>query len=526
MKDSSLLSICGFLGLSYVVWIIFRVFGRFVQWYITPLNQIPGPKSNSYFWLGSFREVRHEPFMQPHKRWWMEAGVDVPLVHYTGVLGKSSLLVLDKSIVRAILTAPAGKTNTRFNKPLFVFLTNTIGNGLVTLEGEDWQRHRRILQPAFKTGFLRERLNTVVPSSISRFLKSWQMAAESSREIDASSHISALTLDIVGEVAFSHNFKGLKSVEEWATKTSFENESLASLDDAFMSSLNRALKLNLMTIVCTTLKWIYVDRFLNSSRRHARHAINRATDQIIANAELEGTNNPKSLLHLMLVATDPEQQRGPQERNALSKMEIRDEIKTFVMAGHETTSSWIYLALYAMAIHPDVQDRLYEEICEHSSADSDIFLEQVEKMEYLNAFMQEVLRMYPPVGMMIRENATTENFAGYQVPPKTRIVIPPFILHRHPLYWDDPDVFRPERWINVSEEERNRRRFAYLPFSAGGRNCIGQNFATFEALMIVAPLVRAFCIQVAPSQRNIEFTFTSFVTMKTKPNLKIVVKKR
>jgi cytochrome P450 len=244
MKDPSLLSICGFLGLSYVVWIILKVFGRFVQWYTSPLNQIPGPKSNKSFWLGSFRDVSHEPFMQPHKRWWMEAGVDVPLVHYTGVLGKSSLLVLDKSIVRTMLTAPAGKVNTRFKKPLFVFLSNTIGNGLVTLEGEDWQRHRRILQPAFKTGFLRERLNTVVPSSISRFLKSWQVAAESGREIDASSHISALTLDIVGEVAFSHNFKGLNAVEEWATKTSSENESLVSLDDAFMSSLSRVLKLN------------------------------------------------------------------------------------------------------------------------------------------------------------------------------------------------------------------------------------------------------------------------------------------
>jgi len=119
---------------------------------------------------------------------------------------------------------------------------------------------------------------------------------------------------------------------------------------------------------------------------------------------------------------------------------------------------------------------------------------------------------------MIRENAATENFAGYQVPPKTRIIIPPFLLHRHPLYWDDPHEFRPERWIDASEEDRNRRRFSCVPFSAGLRNCIGQNVATFEALLNVAPLVRAFRIQVAPSQRNIEFSFT-FITMKSKRNL-------
>mmetsp|Transcript_25779 Transcript_25779/g.46680 ORF Transcript_25779/g.46680 Transcript_25779/m.46680 type:complete len:112 (-) Transcript_25779:188-523(-) len=89
-----------------------------------------------------------------------------------------------------------------------------------------------------------------------------------------------------------------------------------------------------------------------------------------------------------------------------------------------------------------------------------------------------------------------------------------------------PHEFRPERWIDASEEDRNRRRFAFVPFSAGLRNCIGQNVATFEALLNVAPLVRAFRIQVAPSQRNVEFTFTSFITMKTKPNLKILVKKR
>lgn len=465
--------------------------------------------------------------MQPHKRWWKAAGYDVKMIHSTSLLGRSSVVILDKEIVKNILTAPAGKGTPRFHRQSD-FLRNTLGDGLVTLEGDDWTRHRRILQPAFHANFVKESLNAAVPPKVSKLIRCWSLASESGREIDAASHLSALTLDIIGEVAFSHEFHGLRVVEEWS-KANDGDIRLAKLDDPFISSLLSSLKPNRMTMILLLLGMAKLDVLINYKHRRMCKMLNQAVDQVIANARQTSNTNTKSLLQLMLVAQDPEDSttRTKNKGRGLNEIELRDETKTFLLAGHETTSTWVYWAIYALAKHPDVQERLYEDIIKHApSPVAEIELNHVEKMEYLKMFLQEVLRLYPPVGMIVRLNTYPETFAGYEIPAETRLVIPPHLLHRHPHYWDDPETFRPERWLNVTNEERERRRFAFLPFSAGSRNCIGQRFATIEAQLIVAPLIRAFRVQVAPSQRDTDFTFTSFITMKTRPDLNIVVQKR
>ena len=154
----------------------------------------------------------------------------------------------------------------------------------------------------------------------------------------------------------------------------------------------------------------------------------------------------------------------------------------------------------------------------------------LDELEYFGAVLSEVLRLYPPAGMITRFNRKTETFCGYEVPPNTRMVVSPHMVHRHPKYWDEPETFRPERWIHKTEAERQafqeRTRYAYIPFSAGGRNCIGQKFAQMEAKLILAPLIREFEFFIAPSQRATKHTFTSFVTTKLKPELKISLKMR
>ena len=143
-------------------------------------------------------------------------------------------------------------------------------------------------------------------------------------------------------------------------------------------------------------------------------------------------------------------------------------------------------------------------------------------MEYFDSFLKEVLRLYPPVGLQMRRTAFDENWKGFVIPAKTRFMIPVHLLHRHPKYWKDPEVFRPERWSSGDEPTH---KFAYIPFSAGGRYCIGQRFAQMEAKLIMAN-IRAFQIQLAPDQRDTEFTFTVTITTKSKPNVKIVAKPR
>ena len=494
--------------------LLLKFVSRFSSWIQTPLNIMPGPRSNSFLW-GSFPSIRKEAFMEPHKRWWKDAGVDAKLLHYTTFFGRSSVVVLDKDIVREILTAPAGCKNPRFEKRLDI-VQQVLGLGLVTLEGEDWMRHRRIIQPSFSSSFLKKTLNDAVPSKASLLVEYWRKSM--GREIDVASHMSAITLDIIGDVAFSHAFHGMEEIAKWSQDES--SDKLAELQDPFMSTMVDAIKPNLITFVLSGLGLSFLNNTLNPRARKATRLVDAAVSQVVENAKTHGPENTKSLLQLLLNAEDPETTKT----RKLSHKELIDETKTFLLAGHETTATWCYWALYALSKHPDIQDKVFSDIEKFCTKGSDtITLEMVDEMEYFHAFLMEVLRLCPPAGMIVRTNVRPEVMGGYSIPEGTRFVIPIHLLHRHPHYWDEPEIFKPERWETMDEE---RVRFVFLPFSVGGRNCIGQRFATIEAKLILAPLLRNFRFQVAPSQRDTDFTFTNLITMKSKPALKIVAQNR
>jgi cytochrome P450 len=496
--------------------LLLKFVDKFSTWLFSPLNRIPGPNSKSFL-FGVFPSIRRDPYMTPHKKWWKEAGVDAKLLHYTTMFGRQSIVVLDKEIVKDILTAPAGKKNTRFNKN-HDFLKYILGDGLVTLEGPDWDRHRRIIQPSFSSSFLKDTLNKSVPDKAKQLVAYWKAAQ--GREIDAASHMSAITLDIIGDVAFGHQFHGMAEIERWVKNEG--SEKVPELQDLFISSILNALKPNMLTFFFSTFGMARFDNKLNPKSVKCSKLVNKAVHDVVLNAKKSPEKN-KSLLQLLLSAKDT----NPNNKSArtLTDKELQDETKTFLVAGHETTSTWCYWALYALAKHPDVQEKVCADIKKHSKGADTITWEMVDDMEYLHAFLQEVLRLFPPVGLIVRTNNRNEDLGGYHIPFGTRIILPIHLLHRHPLYWDDPEKFSPERWMDGKMDE-DRIRFAFLPFSAGGRNCIGQRFATIETKLILAPLIQSFIFQVAPSQRDTEFTFTSFVTMKSRPGLKIVAQSR
>jgi cytochrome P450 len=201
---------------------------------MTPLWKI-GPKRGYFLW-GEFLTTRKEPFAQPSTRWWKQAGYDVPMLHYTHVMGASYLLILDKHIAKEILTAPAGKNDYRFGRD-GRFLANKIGEGWVSLQGAQWMRHRQIIQPAFQTNAMKEALTASVPPLVSRFVEYWSMAIDNKegapREINLASHLSALTLDVIGQVAFSHEFQAIGGVKQWANN---QNIGDGKLDESMIHS--------------------------------------------------------------------------------------------------------------------------------------------------------------------------------------------------------------------------------------------------------------------------------------------------
>ncbi len=170
-----------------------------------------------------------------------------------------------------------------------------------------------------------------------------------------------------------------------------------------------------------------------------------------------------------------------------------------------------------MTKYPHIQDRVVDDIKKNAPRAGTITLDHLDKMEYLDAFLNEVLRFYPPVGLITRTNTKDINLLGAFIPKNTRIFIPIYLIHRHPKYWTDPLEFKPERWLKSNGDDEKFHRFAYLPFSAGGRNCIGQKFAIYEAKLILAPIIREFKIEASPLMDGADIKLKSFLTTKSDP---------
>lgn len=560
----SALLLIGLACLGGVVATAWFILLRFMKWYFSPLHQLPGPKNLS-FWTGCFPELIREEFGKPQMKWWKEAGYDVKMLHSTQIMGRSSLLILDKEIVKTILSASSGKSQPRFPKHGLDILRVPFGDGMVTLAGDDWMRHRRILQPAFNTQFVRNALSMSVPPKVHRMIEYWKTAcADASsnkmvREIDITSHLSAVMLDILGDVAFGHDFHGMDAVASWANSAAAHDNNnthgggdsaqVPMLTDKFIQAMMQLLAPNLCTILLCQLGLSDLDLYINPRVIRNRKLLDNAADEIIAKARqrirqqqecnsscsADGKEYKKTVLDIMLTEAQDSEATTKSAQTTMNDVEIQNEVKTLLIAGHETTATWCKWIFFCISMYPDIQEKVYQDICKHAPRDHDgdeqglpttIGLCDIEKMDYFNAFLQEVIRLYPPPAYIARLNNFEEVLGDVCVPAKTPLDICPFILHRHPKYWNEPLSFKPERWLNVSEAEVERRRFAFVPFSAGGRGCIGQRFATAEAQLVIVHLLHAFRIQVAPSQRETDFELDDHVTVTPKPPLRIVVQER
>jgi cytochrome P450 family 4 len=518
---------------------------RIYKWYTSPLRSIPGPPLASFL-FGYMLVILREPFLDPHKRWWSEYrkkhdGTSPPFIAYNNFFGSYSLCVFDPDIVKLVLMDPASRDPVRFAKN-YNFLKSTIGLGLVTLEGSAWSRHRRLIQPSFQNmTFLKGAIAKHANECTDRLIAAWNKRNSRDnnveRTIDVASHMSAVTLDIIGEVAFSHDFGATNGLKAWAESDNVNVDEAITNMDPLIQSMHASMKLTFMNLLLSILNLSWLEHYINPKEARTRKLLNDAVDAVVSKARQEtimtnvdadsNTKTPapivyhtKSLLQLLFDATTDE------NTTKLSNIELRDEVKTFIIAGHETTSTWCYWALYALAKYPDVQQKVYNNIVQHSSTETThISIDEIDNMDYLGVFMTEVLRLYSPVGLVFRFTTREEVWHGYKIPCNTRVILPIHLLNRHPDHFTKPEEFIPERWFD-KEECTNRHKFCFIPFSAGGRNCVGQRFAEMEAKLIIAKICRAFTVRLAPSMEGKEISFNNFISMKSKPRIQIEVQQR
>src|SRR6202008_801369 len=181
----------------------------------------------------------------------------------------------------------------------------------------------------------------------------------------------------------------------------------------------------------------------------------------------------------------------------MGERELIDEIMTLVVAGHETTASGLNWTWYLISQHPEVESRLHAEI-DASSVIEAPSLEQMETLPYTRQVIDEALRLYPPGWLLSRRTIEPDVLGGYEIPANTDVLLPLYLLHRHPRYWKDPDIFWPERF--APEHEADRPRFAYMPFAAGPRHCIGETFALYEMLMHLYKVARRYRLRYVPDK--------------------------
>lgn len=367
-----------------------------------------------------------------------------------------------------------------------------LGDSVFLTNGAQWKAQRRIIDPAFEGGRLRDTFPGIVAAGQAGCARLNAMADGSAQMIDAAaSHIAA---DVIFRTLFS---------------IPIEDATAQEVYHRFQSYQQAQPILNLAAFLPGP-RWM--PRFFRRGVRGQARAIRRLIadltqarlDQITA-----GTA-PDDLATKIMITPDP------QTGQIFSKQDMVDQVAIFFLAGHETSASALAWALYLLATHPDWQDKVAAEAAAFTGNFSDL-----SKLPVTRDVFRETLRLYPPVPMMVREARTATRFRDRDVPKGAQIVLSPWHLHRHDRIWNNPDGFDPARWQDAAT--KTAQRDGYLPFSAGPRVCTGAGFAMIEGVVLLTQMVGQFCFTPVPDQRPVP---AAHLTVRARDGIRLAIRPR
>ncbi|WP_425429544.1 cytochrome P450 [Celeribacter neptunius] len=352
---------------------------------------------------------------------------------------------------------------------LFEGLVPLLGHSIFITNGAEWQRQRRIIDPAFESGRLREVFPAMWDAAVAGGDRLAEMA--DGRVIDVEPQMSHIALDVIFRTLFS------LPVEDSTAQAVF---AAFKAHQASRPMINSASFLPLP-------RW--VPRLRSRKTRESAWQIRDLIRQLVdARAEQIATGTAPDDLATRIMTT-----RDPESGFCFTREEMVDQVGIFLLAGHETSAAALAWALYLLALSPKWQDRLAGE-AQRAIDPEKIYFSTVSKLKTARAVFRETMRLYPPVPMYLREAACPTRFRSRSVPKGAQVVISPWHLHRHELFWQDPDGFDPGRWETPAG--RDSARIAYLPFSKGARVCPGSAFAMTEGPLILAMLMRRYRVSL------------------------------
>ncbi len=446
-----------------------------------PLERAPGP-------LAFLRMLRNGPIESLTREHF-----ERPLVVSRTVLGTVAYLSEPAAIRHVLIGNASNYRRAGFQRQIFA---TTLGRGLLTAEGREWRTQRRVIGPVF------------APSMIDGFADAMIRAGRALAErwgsfrdpctIDVASEIPRATIYILETTLFRD---GLGDDRDQLHKTLMRIlDTAGRLDplDAigapdWMPRIGRLLARRPLALLGRTARAVVAERF----RR-----LSRAPDV-----------QPQDLVSVLL-----RQATGNTSR--LDADAIIDNIVTFIAVGSETAASALTWTLYLLALDPHWREMLEAEI-DREWAKEEGLDRLIERLPVTRAVIEESMRLYPPVPITTREAIEADHLAGQRIEAGTMIIVAPWLIHRHRLLWQEPDYFEPSRFLPGARERIDR--FAYLPFGAGPRACIGASFAMQEMILVLASIVRRFRLDLAPNHRVWPM---NHVTLRPRGGLPMILRRR
>lgn len=366
-------------------------------------------------------------------------------------------LVADPAQVRHVLQD--NHANYR-RTPFHDRLKTVLGEGLVTSEGELWQRQHRLLQPAFRAERIRCFVG-VMGGAAAELASRWHAAAAAGQVLDIAREMSDLTLDIVVRCMFGQEHRGGDAAISAAVQ-----EMQAWVSDRFWSAAPG-----------------WTERLPTPANRRFRHAlatVDAAVKRIIAERLAAGQAGDDLLGRLLL---------PPDDGAGVNARQVRDEVMTMLLAGHETSAAALTWVWHLLSCHPQVADAVHDEVSQVLEGRSLPNTDDLRRLDLMRAVIQEAMRLYPPIGWFGRLAAGPDRIGGYDIPAGAILLLSPWIVQRHPRFWPDPERFDPERFMPGTRT----KPYTYFPFGGGPRSCLGTHFAMTEmlvALVVLVPAVR------------------------------------
>ena len=394
------------------------------------------------------------------------------------------------------------------DRDVYTYLMPWLGEGLLISDGKKWMRNRRLLTPAFHHEILRGYI-PVVNSCLEILLNKWTDSAKDGVPVCVFRDISKLSLDIIMRCAFS--CQSNCQLSDQHPYINSVNKLLPLVSQRFLNPLYRINFIYTLTASGRKFKQAckiaheYTESVIRERRKDLENK-SKQSDDILNKI---GKKQYLDFLDILLTAQD-------EDGKGLTDLEIRDEADTFMFEGHDTTTSGISWTIYCLAQHPEHQDKVREEVKSVLMGRDYLEYDDLKELKYTQWCIKEAMRRYPPVFNFMRVTTEDTEIEGHMIPKGMTVVFQVPSIHHHPDTWENPLEYNPLRFHPSNAEGRDP--YAFIPFSAGYRNCIGQNFALNEEKMVIASLINLFNITLDETH---EVRILPKVVLRTENDIKI-----